>query len=168
MTPVTKIQQLYQEYAFLPDPQPKASDCSEAEMNVSTIWQTIIDRTYEAPYKWYFIVFAPIDRAYAQDPDFFRIKGLDKCRSMFKKPQAYILTREILDCAKIHVNALVCTDQDLLKRNTKIFCNKYYVHAQLVDRHHSSLNKVLSYITKESKKRRTLYKYLDYLHWTNH
>lgn len=154
------LQQRYQEYSFLPVPS-EASGKTKSEARVSTIWQDIISRTYEIPFKWHLVVFSPINKAYIKDPDFFKVKGLDKCRAMFKRPQAYIMTREILDCEKVHVNALVCTDQDLSLRNNLIYCNKYFVHVQplplFADR-----DRALSYITKETDKR-SFTKYLDYL-----
>lgn len=163
MTPVTRIQKMYQSYAFLPEKQAEPVE-SKTEDRVSIQWESIISRTYEKPFDWYLVVFSPINKAYTKDPDFFKVKGLDKCRMMFKKPQAYVMTREIHNCQKIHVNGLVCTDQDLMKRNTTIYCNKYYVHVQRlplpVDR-----DRVLTYITKEATKR-TYLKYLDYLHYS--
>lgn len=168
MTPVTNIQKLYQQYAFLDEKGHNFQAKQDVEAtpvdNVSNIWNTIVKRSYEKPNEWYLVVFSPINKAYAKDPDFFKVKGLDHCRKMFKKPSAYILTREIHNCEKIHVNALVCTDQDLMKRNTTIYCNKYYVHVQHlalpIDR-----DRVLTYITKE-KTKRTYLKYLDYVHYT--
>ncbi len=163
MTPVTSIQKMYQSYAFLSENQAEPIE-TKSEDRVSIIWESIISRTYEKPFSWYLVVFSPINKAYDKDPDFFKVKGLDKCRLMFKKPQAYIMTREILDCEKIHVNALICTDQDLTTRNKKIYCNKYFVDVQTcplpIDR-----DRVLTYITKESTKRSYL-KYLDYLHYS--
>lgn len=147
---------MYQEYAFLPDDAERSQDAGDAEVEANSI----MDRTYEAPYKWYYIVFKPFDAPYAKDADFFKVKGLDKCRKMFKKPQALILTREILNCEKVHINALVCTDQDLLLRHNKSYCNKYKLHVSLLSEKRDRLN-VLSYILKELKERSFL-KYLDY------
>ena len=162
MTPVTNdIQSLYKDYAFIKDQACPGK--AKPIARVITEWDDVISRTYEAPKKWHLVVFSPLDKAYAKDPAFFRVKGLDKCRRFFKKPSAYVMTREIHDCAKVHVNALVCTEQDIqhVLRNNSIYCNKYYVHVQQLstpgDRY-----RALSYITKESKIR-TFEKYLDYL-----
>ncbi len=172
MTPVTEKYFDYKQHAFLPDTGYIPSKLfalandevgeTNVELSATNIWTNIVRRTYEKPNNWYFVVFCPLDKPYDKDPDFFKVKGLDKCRSFFKKPQAYIMTREILDCEKIHVIALVCTTQDLMLHNKKIYCNKYYVDVQLcplpADR-----DRVLTYITKEKTKRSPYLKYLDYL-----
>lgn len=106
------------------------------------------------------VVFKPFDRAYERDPCFFQVKGLDKCRKLFKRPTAYIMTREII-ASKIHVNSLVATTENLIDYHDSSYCSKYKVHVSelhnLGDR-----QRVLVYITKEGKKR-TFIKYLDYI-----
>lgn len=118
-----------------------------------------IMRTYEDGF-WWFIVFKPLNAPYEKNPDWFRNKGLDHCRKMVKHPSTYISTREI-NASKVHVNMIVHTStNDVLKRHDTIYCNKYKIHVSvllgLADR-----QRVLAYITKESKDR-TFERYLDY------
>lgn len=153
----------YQDYAFLSGPS-EAENRSATEMSVMTNMPSLSGNTYEDPVKWYYVVFSPIDRAYSKDPEWFQIRGMSKCRDMFKKPEEVYLTREILHCEKTHVNAIVATTQDVTLRNSKIYCNKYYVYVQQLlgplDRERS-----MSYITKESRERPFI-RYLDFINWS--
>ncbi len=163
MTPVKNdIQALYSDYAFITEPEPEALVQRSGDESY-LLMEDIVGRSFESPYSWYLVVFSPLDRPYEKDPDWFTVKGLSKCRDMFKKPQSVILTREILDCKKVHINVLVCTDQDLSRRNNKIYCNKYYVFAQRLNTP-ADRQRVLAYITKEMDNR-TFVKYLDYIIW---
>lgn len=153
------IQHLYQEYAFLPEPS-EAEGWSETEPGAYSIMANIIARTYESPYKWYMVVFKPFNKPYALDPDWYAFKGLSKCRDMFKKPQAVVLTREV-NAEKIHVNAIVCTDQALLHRHDRAYCNKYKIYVVELPQQRDRQN-ALSYISKEAKTR-TFKKYMDYI-----
>lgn len=161
----------YQEYAFINDSVNgkvvgRAAAGVDGAVNGITKWELLmrrtISRTYEDPVKWYFIVFKPYNAPYERDPDFFKVKGLDKCRKLLKAPQAYILTRET-DSSKVHVNMLVATSQELLHRHDQSYCSKYKLHVEQLDTL-GARRRVLAYIIKESKKR-TFIKYLDYLHY---
>lgn len=129
------------------------------EVGALTSMRIICDRTYEDNLKWYFVVFKPFNKPYLKDPDWFAVKGLDNCRQHFKKPSAYILTREI-EAEKIHINALVCTSTPPI--HDSVYNNKYKLHVKLlltiIDR-----QSVLTYITKEFHNKTPL-RYLDYLH----
>ena len=72
----------------------------------------IPDRTYEAPYKWYFITFKPFNSTYEKNIDFYTHKGIDHCRKKVGKVDAYIFTREI-DATKTHINCLCVSNRDL-------------------------------------------------------
>lgn len=151
------IEKLYSEYAFI-NPS-EAEGEGEAVTGAITNMLQVIKRSYE-DHKWYFVVFKPFNRAYDKNPDWFAIKGLDHCRKMFKSPAAYILTREV-NAEKIHINALVCTKENVCLRHDKSYCNKYKIHVNemtsVCDRH-----RVLAYITKENTSRPYV-NYLDYL-----
>lgn len=160
------IEELYKDYAFIEDPRNGEGEacCSEAKVEAITKWSTtmgaIIERSYERPIEWFLIVFKPYDKPYAKDPAFYAVKGIDKCRKLFKRPQAYILTRET-QAQKVHVNAIVATDQDLLKYHDQSYCSKYKTHVQLLNSL-ADRQRALAYITKEGTSR-TFTKYLDYL-----
>lgn len=159
------IQEQYTEYAFIMQQNGESeARCSEAKIEASTKWlqpmKAIIHRSYEET-NWYLVVFKPYDKAYEKDKDWFAVKGLDSCRKLFKKPEAYILTREV-NASKIHVNAIVATKIDMSYKHDKTYCNRYKIHVSQL-RHVSDRISALDYITKESKDR-TFVKYLDYLH----
>lgn len=156
------IQRLYLKYAFLDTSgNGEVEDCcSEAEGGATLEMLQLVDRSYEKPVKWFYVVFKPFDDAYAKDVDWFAIKGLDKCRKMFSSAKCYILTRET-QAKKVHINALVATTQDLLSRHEKNYGNKYKLHVSAVCDRASRLT-VLRYITKEAVGR-TFVNYLDYL-----
>lgn len=155
---IDELQHLYTAHAFLEEDV----GCSEAETGATTLWGNLLTRTYESPFKWYFVVFKPFNRAYERDPAYFKHKGLSKCRDLFKRPEAILLTKET-QATKVHVNALVCTSQDLLSKHQSAYCNKYKLHVskleQPTDRH-----RVLDYITKESLSR-TFELYRDYIYY---
>lgn len=160
MTPVTN----YKNYAFIYDP---IIDCSseaggEGEAGAGAMtymhdMNDIINRSYEEPFKWYFIVYKPYDRAYEKQPDWFQARGIDRVRKSLKSP-AYILTRELL-ATKTHINVLMASCDPPLD-NTDL-CNKYKLHVSelptLGDR-----QRVLHYITKENTSR-PFVKYQDYI-----
>lgn len=153
----------YTEYAFM-DPS-EAGSANEVETGAHQLMdydnaKSVVSRTYESPVQWYFVVWKPFNRAYEKDPDFFRVKGLDKCRQMFKKPNAYVVTRET-ESTKVHINAVVATSQPLDAKHETSYCNKYKVHVQRLSTLGDRLD-VLSYITKENRDR-SFTKYLDYL-----
>lgn len=153
------IQHLYKDYAFINPSEAQNRRCAVEDVGEESLEEQLIARSYEKPFKWYFVVFAPYDDPYNKDPDWFKVKGMDTCRLCFKKPQVNIMTREILDCEKVHVNSLVCTDQVLTDGHN--YRNKYRMYVRqpctLFDR-----QTILTYIQKE----RTLRKpYLQYLDW---
>lgn len=162
---LNRIQKLYSTYAF----QNMAEDAGEAgveamsklhEPDALVMGKQIIERTYELPAKWYFIVYKPFDKPYARDPDFFKVKGLDKCRKSLKKPLSYIMTREIMS-AKVHINAIVCTTEDLASKNESSYCSKYKLYVSEL-KSTGDRRRVLDYIMKEASLR-PFTKYLDYL-----
>lgn len=151
------IQEQYQEYAFLPDPA-LPRDAIEDVVEDSTIGLQIVNRTYEQ--KWYFIVYAPYDKSYAKDPEWYQVKALDYCRQKLRQAKAYVLTRET-EANKTHINALVCSSFDYNTLHGKTLAHKFKRHVTELktpaDRHN-----VLRYIQKESAKR-SFIKYLDYI-----
>lgn len=152
----------YQEYAFIDEDHPPEGGAN-AEPGAIAYWEhdmeRIINRSYEGPCKWYLVVFKPFNKSYAKWGDWYTYKGLDSCRKYFKRPRAYILTREI-KAEKVHINALVCTERPPVHQ--AVYNNKYKLHvselSQLGDRH-----RVLTYITKESRVR-PFNLYLDYIY----
>lgn len=153
MTSVSNLQRAYSNYAFLAEGQ----NAGEAVVEASLIGRSIIGRTYEKA-QWYLLVFKPFNKAYERDHEWFQYKGIDRCRKWLKKPLAYVFTREI-EAEKTHINAIVCTNEDLMMSHEGVVANKYKLHIQelktLGDRQNA-----LSYIQKE---RRTLHQYIDYI-----
>lgn len=160
MTTFNKVQQMYNEYAFTESLPAEPENSRNEEDGAYNLMVPYINRTYESPFKWYLVVFKPYDKPYEQDREWFRFKGLSSCRNLFKKCQVALLTREIY-AAKIHINAVVCTDQDLMRRHDTTYNNRYKIDVselhRLCDRQNS-----LIYITKEEKDR-SFANYLDYI-----
>lgn len=151
----------YSNYAFISENVQVEDAQSKMKHEDMTNMLQLIGRTYEKPMKWYYVTFAPYNDPYERDSDWFKVKGMDYCRLFFKKPQVSILTRETI-ATKIHINALVCTDQDL--ETGQNYRNKYRLNvhelATLGDR-----RRILTYITKESTQRTPYLKYLDYYYY---
>lgn len=156
---------LYNDYAFIDERTGKGEDRAggavvEAMTNWYHLMEGIVANTYELPVRWYLVIFKPYNAPYGRDPDFFKVKGIDKCRKLFRKPLAYVVTREV-EAEKVHVNAIVATEQKLESQHDRSYCSKYKLHVQqlntLGDR-----QRALVYITKEHKQR-TFIKYLDYI-----
>lgn len=126
-------------------------DEANAKAEDITKWQPLL-RTYE-DHVWYYIVFAPYDRAYEADQQWFHTYCVDKARKWaLNKGSAFFVTREV-NATKVHSNLLICTSQDLhTKYHGKSAYNKYRINVSLLadigDR-----QRVLSYITKENKER---------------
>ncbi len=145
---------------------PKAEDCSEAEIGDNDVCNLFIDEIKEpntVDCQWFFIVFAPMDKPYKLDPDWFRYKGLDKCRQKLVNQKKYLCTMEHLECAKFHVNALVYGPSKLFELNNKICYNKYHIYVAIVENTIEDRMRVLTYITKEVILR-TFKLYRDYIY----
>lgn len=107
-------------------------------------------RTFEYPLRWYFLVFAPFNKAYQKNFTWFHdTNGLAACRKkIYKDSEAYFITKEI-NANKTHINALVLTTARLDLLNEKNMLSKYKIWAaECIDAPQS-----LSYITKEFKSR---------------
>jgi len=152
MTSVSNLQKAYSEYAFLAEGQ----NASGAVVEASLIGSNIIARSYDA--KWYMVVFKPFNKAYEKDNAWFQFKGIDRCRKWLKKPLAYVFTREI-EAEKTHINAIVCTNDDLMLKHEGVVANKYKLHIQQLKTLGDRQNALL-YIQKE---RRQLIEYIDYI-----
>ncbi len=139
---------------------PHICSLSEADAKVNSLYKKHINRSYEYAH-WYYIVFSPLNTPYLTHYDWYQTKGLDYCRKKLGKCHTYLCTRELESdtVSKTHINALCCTNNDLLKYNGKIYGHKYYMHVQLCN---DDRNRVLDYITKDFKYRRELL-YLDYV-----
>lgn len=107
----------------------------------------IVSRTYEKPFKWYFLTFKPFDKGYIKDNLFYQKKGIDHARKKIGRVEAYYITREI-KATKTHINALVCSDRDLSGLHEKK-TNKYFIYCEEVKNRFD----VFEYIFKESKER---------------
>lgn len=151
----------YKDYAFIDDPPITESE-AKPELGALTLlnhnMETIISRSYENS-TWYYVVFKPFNKTYTKMLDWYTIKGLDSCRKYFKKPEVYILTREI-DAEKIHINALVCTRTPPV--DGSVYNNKYKLHVSELSTLGDRM-RVLTYVTKEFYNR-SFYQYLDYLY----
>ncbi len=130
---------------------------------MSNYFQTIRDvewitrRSYENPFKWYFLTFKPFNSTYDIHLDFYENRCLDHCRKKLGKVEAYIMTRET-KATKTHVNILCVTtrplEQELMNKKT----NRYYIYCKESICRHDCLR----YIFKESKSR-NFKEYTDYV-----
>lgn len=125
--------------------------------------RTLIKRTYEPPYKWYNLVFTPLNKGY--NAELYDKHALSKITDRLRKlnPKVIITTKEKLDCNKVHINVLMCIDLKVedLNGTVQSFPKKnmqFRVYSEECrDRHDC-----LSYIFKEIRSRRfDLYK--DYI-----
>lgn len=126
-----------------------------------------INRTYEKPYKWYYIVFNPLDRAYNKDLSYFEKNGLRDVMKKLKSLKCYdvnIVTEERKNCQKIHFNALTVTKTNLMKQHLKKYKNKFNMYVQEVK--YLDRERVLTYITKEADMR-PYDEGFEYLHYRN-
>lgn len=108
----------------------------------------ITDRSYELPYKWFFLTFKPFNSTYEKNHEFYQKKGIDHIRKKLGKVEAYIITKEI-QAEKTHINVLCVSKRDLPKELHGKKTNRYYIYCQECINRHDSLN----YILKESKTR---------------
>jgi len=160
-------QDYWQTYRFIDDPPMEAAEQPEgvaiAKTEDITQWDHI-GRTYEQ-HQWYYIVFAPYNKAYEKDKAWFEYKAVDSARKWCqKKTSAYYITREI-DAEKIHSNILCVSRENLYEKYHGKSCyNKYRMHVTLLQ-NMGDRQRVLNYITKENKKR-PFKLYLDYIHST--
>lgn len=110
--------------------------------------------------KEFYVVFKPLNRAYV--PDWFKTNSLRKlmdwARQKFK-PTAMVLTREYRGCAKVHINLLCTTSEDITKFHEKIILNKWMLYVKEVD---SNADRVLSYMYKDAKTY-SFYDHVDYV-----
>lgn len=111
---------------------------------------SLIKRTYEEPYHWYYIVFKPFNDSYnpIKYQNCLSIVS-DYCRTL---SDVGILSREILS-AKIHANALILTyDKDISHLHGKNITKrglKYKLSVELVIGYTHRSN-VLGYMFKEA------------------
>lgn len=99
--------------------------------------------------KEYYVVFAPLDRGYV--PDWFKANSLNKLKDWARqkfKATAMVLTREYRGCAKVHINLLCTTSEDLTTFHQKIILNRWKLYVKLVD---NDPTKVIDYIYKDAK-----------------
>jgi len=167
--------QQYQEYSFIDEVDgrcgmniPKAGDMTNMDHYMDTYnqiyneYSKFIERSYEGC-KWYYIVFAPYDKAYLKQYDWFQVKALESCKRWIQRRcETSITTREILECQKTHINVLTCSKDDIHKLyHGYSYNNKFRLEvrtvAEIGDR-----RRVLAYCLKEAQKR-SYKKYLDYL-----
>lgn len=143
-------------------------NCSEAEMRVNLLIDQLCE-LMNAPLSegeyWYYVVFSPMNEAYIRDKEWFRYKGLDKCRQKIPRGSCNALTREILDCSKMHINALVRCKQNVvdLLDNKKAY-NKYHMYVSVVGDTPEDKKRVIRYMFKEASKR-PFHLYQDYLYY---
>lgn len=126
--------------------------------HVQAVVNHLVERSYEKPFKWFYLVCTPFNKNYEKDLDFYNRKGFDYVRNkIVKKAEAMIMTREIVS-KKIHINVLCCTDKPL--DQIKLKTNKYHVYCQECPAPQDR-RLVLEYILKESKSR-YFHEHLDY------
>ncbi len=139
----------------------KTENCSEAKIGAATFCNQLnIGQTNDNA--WYYLVFKPLDAPYAKDKDWFKYKGIDKCRQKLGSHTRSLLTREIMDCAKVHINAMVYGPIKIYDLNNKIAFNKYKILCVVINDTLDDRKRVLKYMLKETKKR-SFKLYKDYL-----
>jgi len=123
---------------------------------VQTKVNHLVKRSYERPFRWYFLTFKPFNKNYEKDIDFYNRKGFDHVRKKIGKTEAMIMTKEI-QASKIHINVLCCSERNLSELLHDKNTNKYHIFSEpCKDRH-----LVLEYILKESRTR-FFHEHLDY------
>lgn len=131
---------------------------SEAEAEDITKWEHIY-RTYE-DCRWYYIVFAPYDKSYKADTEWFNNYAVDKARKWaHTKGECFYVTKEV-EATKVHSNLLICSKNDLTRYHGKSAYNRYRLNVSELDTQ-GDRRRVLAYITKEATKR-TFKLYQDY------
>ena len=116
----------------------------------------ITRRSYELPFRWFFLTFKPFNSTYDDNFDFYQNKCIDHCLNKLGKVEGYIITREI-KATKTHINILCVTTRALSIELHEKKTNRYFIYcAEAVCKH-----TCLLYILKESKER-VFKKYLDY------
>lgn len=176
-----QLQKMYTNYAFIDTDgtaraQARCSGNAEDEaLPQDGYYEQIhsqVTRSYESG-NWYKLVFKPYNKAYNENRDRMTVKAIDICRRCFvhKKTKRIdmdfrsdyiVLSREIQDCTKVHVNALVHSENDLSLLHGTTHAGKYKVYCELLVGGTTSRRSWLNYMFKERTKRRML-KYLDYL-----
>jgi len=125
-------------------------------------YSALTSRTYEQPFDWYYICFKPFNDSYGPKYDDCIGRLYDWIRP---KSCLSIITKEIL-ATKIHANALVVSDKDLLAldgTNIQKRGLKYKLSVTLIEgRGHR--DNVLRYIFKEALHR----EYKIYSDYTTH
>lgn len=115
------------------------------------MYSALTQRSYELPYRWYYVVFKPFNDSYSKDPYVYEYP-LGTCSDYIRsKSELSISTREI-KAAKVHVNSLVVSRQDLTRLDgTNITKRglKYKLHVSLLESRQHRQN-TLEYILKES------------------
>ncbi len=117
----------------------------------------ITRRSYEKPFKWYFLTFKPFNSTYHDNYGWYQNKCLDHCRKKLGKVEAYIMSRET-EATKTHVNILCVTSRDLEQELMDKKTNRYYIYCKESICRHDCLR----YIFKESKSR-NFKQYKDYV-----
>lgn len=128
---------------------------SMKQLQLVQLYRPLIDRSYEAPYNWYYLVFKPFNNTY--DINKYAV-CLSKCVDYLRKSKHIAVTissREIL-AAKIHTNHLVCSNEDLYDllhgKNISTRGLKYKIAVECVEGMEHRIN-VLHYIFKEANLR---------------
>lgn len=121
-------------------------------------FEKLVKKYYEEA-RWYYLVFAPMDKPYMQDQLWFDTKGIDACRKKVTSSESFFIVKEKLNCPKVHINALVLSKTDLSDMNGKIVLNRYRIYAEPC----SNASHVLTYMTKEFKQRDMIL-FHDYLY----
>lgn len=151
---MNNLQEMYQEYAFI---EPSEAGSVPATGLAGAL--PYILRTYEGC-RWYYIVFKPFDRSYAKKPKWYLERGLEKCFKYILNPEFAIYTRERMDCAKVHINGLVCS-RLILDLDGKNYCNKYRISCAELDTL-GDRRRVLTYICKEEMESNPWEAFIDY------
>lgn len=113
------------------------------------------ERSYEHPDYTYYVVFIPLNRAYDQNKESFEkdISRIEKwCRNNWRYKRIFI-TREIMNCAKIHYNVCVTTDVDLLEIEAGAVGHRYGINQPRRLHNRQEIDVVINYMIKESKRR---------------
>jgi len=105
--------------------------------------------------QFYYIVLAPYDRSYKNEPQWYMDKGLDFAHRLFSKHgKTLVITRETLHCSKVHINVLVASTTNLVLLYHKKALNKYKVSwCEAVQQNSQNLERVLDYIFKDARER---------------
>lgn len=117
--------------------------------------QKIVRRSYEYPYRWYYLTFKPFNEGY--EP---LSKDIDKIFNKLRSGAEFMLVTREIDATKIHYNVIVATHIDLSRLHNRVSHHRWKMYCDELDTTDYRMN-VFKYMCKEAR-RRPFLKFIDY------